>query len=68
MYSPLEKKFKTHPSVGKEMCTAFWDMKEAIPLDFLEPSQTIDFDRYCDAEGSNFQRKAREESNLSLAR
>ena len=33
--SPSKKKFKTLPSVGKLMCTVFWDRKGVILLDFL---------------------------------
>jgi len=43
---PIEKKFKTLPSAGKVMCTVFWDRKGVILLDFLEPRQTINPDRY----------------------
>jgi len=43
---PLKKKFKTLPSMGKVMCTVFWDRKGVILLDFLEPRQTINTDRY----------------------
>jgi len=34
------------PSVGKVMCTVFWDRKGVILLDFLEPGQTNNSDRY----------------------
>ena len=44
--SPSKKKFKTLPSAGKVMCTVFWDRKGVILLDFLEPGQTINSDRY----------------------
>ena len=44
--SPSKKKFKTLPSVGKVMCTVFWDRKGVILLDFLEPGQTINCDYY----------------------
>jgi len=44
--SPSKKTFKTLPSAGKVMCTVFWDRKGVILLDFLEPGQTINFDRY----------------------
>jgi len=43
---PSKKKFKTLPSVGKVMCIVFWDRKGMILLDFLEPGQTINSDRY----------------------
>ena len=42
----LKKKLKMYPSAGKVMCTAFWDMKEVILLDFLESGQTIKSDHY----------------------
>jgi len=44
--SPSKKKFKMLPSAGKVMCTVFWDRKGVILLDFLEPGQTINSDRY----------------------
>jgi len=44
--SPSKKKFKTLPSADKVMCTVFWDRKRVILLDFLEPGQTINSDRY----------------------
>ena len=44
--SPSKKKFKMLPSAGKMMCTVFWDRKGVILLDFLEPGQTINSDRY----------------------
>ena len=44
--SPSKKEFKTLPSAGKVMCTVFWDRKGVILLDFLEPGQTINSDRY----------------------
>jgi histone-lysine N-methyltransferase SETMAR len=44
--SPSKKKFKMLPSVGKVMCTVFWDRKEVILLDFLEHGQTINSYRY----------------------
>ena len=44
--SPSKKKFKTLPSAGKVMCTVFWDKKGVILLDFPEPRQTINSDRY----------------------
>ena len=43
---PWKKKFKALPSMGKVMCTVFWDRKVVILLDFLEPGQTINSDRY----------------------
>ena len=46
MNSPSKKKFKTLPSAGKVMCTVFWDRKGMILMDFLEPGQTINSDRY----------------------
>ena len=42
--SPSKKKFKTLLSVGKVMCTVFWDRKGVILLDFLKPEQTINSD------------------------
>ena len=44
--SPSKKKYKMLPSAGKVMCTVFWDRKRVILLDFLEPRQTINSDRY----------------------
>jgi len=44
--SPSKNKFKTLLSAGKVMCTVFWDRKWVILLDFLEPGQTINSDRY----------------------
>ena len=44
--SPSKKKFQTLPSAGKVTCTVFWGRKVAILLDFLEPGQTINSDRY----------------------
>ncbi|PNF31454.1 hypothetical protein B7P43_G03413 [Cryptotermes secundus] len=44
--SPRNKKFKTQPSAGKVMCTAFWDMRGVILLDFLEPGETVNSERY----------------------
>ena len=38
---PSEKKFRTQPSVGKKMCSVLWNRKRVIPLDCLEPRQTI---------------------------
>ena len=38
---PLKKKFKTQPSAGEVMCTAFQDRKGVTLLDFLEPGQDI---------------------------
>jgi len=43
---PIKKKFKMQPSVGKVMCTAFWDRKGTILLDFLESGRTIKSDHY----------------------
>jgi len=44
--SPSKKKLKILPSVGKVMCTVFWDRKGVILLNFIEPGQTINSDRY----------------------
>jgi len=38
--SPWNTKFSTQPLLGKVMCTAFWDKKRVILLDFLETEQT----------------------------
>ena len=46
MNSPLKEMFKTQPSVGRVTCTAFWDRKGMILMDFLEPRQTITCDCY----------------------
>jgi len=43
---PIEEKVQTVPSAGKGMCTVFWDRRGVIILDFLEPGQTINSDRY----------------------
>ena len=40
------KKFKTQPPEGKVIHTVLWDRKGIILLDFLEPRQTTNFDRY----------------------
>ena len=40
------QQFYVLPSAGKVMCTVFWDRKGVILLDFLEPGQTINSDRY----------------------
>jgi hypothetical protein len=39
-------KFKTLPSAGKVTCTVYRDRKGVILLDFLEPEQNINSDRY----------------------
>jgi len=40
--NPSQKKsFKAQPSVGKVMCTVYWDRKRVILLGFLESRQTI---------------------------
>jgi len=45
--SPSKKKFKTLPSAGEVMCTVFLGIGNGvILLDFLEPGQTINSDRY----------------------
>ena len=44
--SPLKKKFKMQLSMGKVMCTVFWDRKWMILLDSLEPRQTIKSEGY----------------------
>jgi len=44
--SPSKKNFKTLPSAGKVTCAVFWDRKGVILLDFLQPGQTINSDRY----------------------
>jgi histone-lysine N-methyltransferase SETMAR len=44
--SPAMKKFKSLPSVGKVMCTVFWDRKGVIILDFIKPEQSINSDCY----------------------
>jgi len=46
---PIEENVQdaaTLPSKGKMMCTVFWDGKGVILLDFLEPGQTTNSDRY----------------------
>jgi hypothetical protein len=43
---PSKKKFKTLPTAGEGICTVFWNRKGVILLDFLEPGQTINSDRY----------------------
>jgi histone-lysine N-methyltransferase SETMAR len=34
--SPVAKKFKSQPSVGKIMLTLFWDMESAILVHFIQ--------------------------------
>jgi len=68
--SPPKKKFKTLPSVGKVMCIVFWDRKGVILLDFLEPRQTINSDRYIamlTKLKARIYSHAREEDNVSSA-
>jgi len=60
--SILKKKFKTQPSAGKVICSAFWDRKVVILLDFQEPGQTISSD-FCTAR-LNFQSHAIEDTFL----
>ncbi|PNF23675.1 Mariner Mos1 transposase [Cryptotermes secundus] len=40
------KKFKTQPSAGKVMCMVFWDRWGVILLDFLEPGESVNCERY----------------------
>ncbi|PNF14079.1 hypothetical protein B7P43_G02148 [Cryptotermes secundus] len=40
------KKFKTQPSARKVMCTVFWDRRGVILLDFLEPGESVNSERY----------------------
>jgi histone-lysine N-methyltransferase SETMAR len=44
--SPSKKQYKMLPSVGKLMCTVFWERKGVILLGFLEPGQTVNSDYY----------------------
>jgi len=44
--SPSKKKFKMLPSVGKVMCTVFWDRKGVLLPDIPEPGYTINSDCY----------------------
>jgi hypothetical protein len=39
--SPVAKKFKSRPSVGKIMLTLFWDMKGAILVHFTAKGETV---------------------------
>lgn len=44
--SPSKEKSETQSSVSKVMCIVFGDSKRAIFLDFLEPRQAINSNRY----------------------
>jgi len=68
--SPSKKKFETLLSAGKVMCTVFWDRKGVFLLDFLEPGQTINSDRYIATLTklkAQIASQTRDEDNLSLA-
>jgi hypothetical protein len=39
--SPVAKKFRSQPSVGKIMLTLFWDMEGAILVHFTPKSETV---------------------------
>ena len=69
--SVSKKKLKMQPAVGKLTCTAFWDRKWVIPLDFLEPGQTINSVHYImtliKLKARTSRNQARVEKNLSHA-
>ena len=44
--SSSKKKLTMQLSVGEVMSTVFWDRKKMILLDFVEPRQIINSDRY----------------------
>jgi len=44
--SVSNKKFKAQPSVGKVICTVFWDRKGVVFLNFLEPRPIINSNFY----------------------
>jgi len=46
--SPVAKKFKTQPSVGKFMLTVFWDSQGPILETYLERGTTVTSATYCD--------------------
>jgi hypothetical protein len=45
--SPVTKKFRRTPSVGKLMVTVFWDRRGPLLLDFMPRGATINADSYC---------------------
>jgi hypothetical protein len=68
--SPSRKKFKMQPSVGKVLVIVSWDRKGMIPLDFLEPRQTINSNLYITTltkMKAQISSQARDEDNLSPA-
>ena len=44
--SSTARKLRTGPSAGKVMATIFWDQDGILLVDFLEPGQTVNSDRY----------------------
>ena len=40
------KKFRSHRSAGRVMCTVLWNAQGIILLDFLEPGLTVNSERY----------------------
>ena len=44
--SPQQKKFKSFPSAGKVLLTAFWDCEGIVHLEFLERGNTVTSARY----------------------
>ena len=47
---PYSGDMNSEPSVGKVMCTVFWDRKEVIFLDLLEPGQIFNWLLHCSAD------------------
>ena len=45
--SPRPKKFKTQPSAGKLMITAFWEAKDVIMLDFFTQKKYNNWSKLC---------------------
>jgi hypothetical protein len=45
--SPHEKEFKALSSLRKIMATVFWDHKYALPVDFLQLSDSATTERFC---------------------
>jgi hypothetical protein len=44
--NPASEKFSTAPSVGKVMLTAFWDVNDAVHLEFMLTGATINSEHY----------------------
>jgi len=47
---PYSGDMNSEPSVGKVICTVFWDRKEVIFLDLLEPGQIFNWLLHCSAD------------------